>query len=1778
MSKRSLRFPSILTRHTTQPARDATVAGTGTPAAAPRRQRQGIFHGLLSMGKRRSADGLNEARLPFALEQLSVHGPCLPVMWASIRVDRGGQSNAVQRIDIDLCDEQGHIAVSFRGFSSRPWSGGRGQAERLTAGQPLPAGLSLLVPQWRVADGTSTLPRPLPTLAIGATGDRCDWLAGQHPRIAFLPSLATTIDGIAAQLEACAPFQRLIWLAPQALADAEDRRLPDHPEQSVLALFRLIKALQQLGYAQRALELQLIFTASVAARAGEQPAPEQAACHGLAGALAKEYEHWRVELIDLPADTQPLPVELPVQTLPGECLAWRDGEWFHQRLLPLALWARAGDDAAGDREGGVYVVIGGAGGIGEVWTRHMIRRCRARVVWLGRRAADDAIHGKLAALAKISRECNAPAPVYLQADATDATQLARARQQVVEQFGPIHGVVHSALVLDDRRLEQMDEAQFTACLDAKLATSLRMAQVFGPADNPALDFVLFFSSMNAFSRAAGQGNYAAGCTFADAFAAQLDQQWPCSVKVINWGYWGSVGVVADPGYRARMAEQGLDSIEPDEGMAALDRLLAGPLAQLGQVKLREPMAIAGIESGWQLACYPRDASAAPHAWAEVAQRLGPPPQHHRAAGEMDRLLLGQVFACLGELAGGGPLTEQRIAADPAVAANLEAHPFYRRWLRESLRLLAQQGHLDDEGLLLTAIPAAATLWAQWDAASDAWRQDDDLHAQLRLLETCARALPAILRGEQPATEVIFPSGSMALVEGVYRHNRIADYFNAVLGEVVADVARRHAEGDRPLRILEIGAGTGGTTAGLIDKLRPWQERIAEYCYTDVSQAFLHHAETHFAPGAPYLRTAIFDVSQACAEQGIRTDHYDLVIATNVLHATPDLRRALQHAKTALRHGGLLLLNEISERSAFTHLTFGLLEGWWRHDDAALRIEGCPGVRPERWRQLLASQGFEGTAFPAADSHHLGQQIIVAASDGVVCLPAQQGMAVAEVAPGACVEAPAPVARPVIAAGEDALSEPCRQLITDVLSKLVNLAPERLRRDVAFDRYGVDSILQISLIQALEKTTGELPRTLLFEHSTIDQLTGYLLTEHRSALAGQFAGDQSQARPAAEPPAAPTKASHGHQPRHTARRATPVSDDDRHAGAGPSATPASTIEPPAADRDVAIIGVGGRYPMAADLDRFWDNLCSGRNCVSEAPSLRWAASLTGSQPWANDRYYGGFLEQVDHFDHQLFGIADAEADTLSPELRQMLEVTWRTFEDAGYNSDAIARIQQRNGAGVGVFVGSMYHQSPWTERSLERAAIKSNVTDWQIPNRISHYFDLKGPSLAVNSACASSTTALHLACQSLLQNDCAMAIAGGVNLILDPSKYQTLKLANYLGSSDCSRGFGQGDGMIPGEGAGAVLLKPLAAALADGDRIHAVIKSSSVNHGGGKLRYSAPDTLQQARLIAETIKRAGLQPAQIDYVEAAANGSELGDPIEVAALKKVFGDERPASCALGTVKSNIGHLEAASGMSQLTKVLLQLQHGQLAPSIHAEPLNPHIRLDGSAFYLQRQASPWSAPVALVGARRPRRCLINSFGAGGSYASLVVEEHLERRARPKRRDGAQLLVFAAASRRSLLAYLETFLAWIAARPELDLADLAYSLALREHGQAHRAAVVADHPEQALARLRLLLADGPSAAGGGWISPVDGVNAGEAGIASGTPARMAETYCLGATLDASALYPEGGNRVPLPGYVFDHPSAPQPGAAVPPQPLFDRALYRRIASGELDAGQFEQLITTS
>ena len=262
------------------------------------------------------------------------------------------------------------------------------------------------------------------------------------------------------------------------------------------------------------------------------------------------------------------------------------GEWFRQELVPVREWPL--DRSNLYRTGGVYVVIGGAGGIGKAWSRFMIATYGAHLVWIGRRAEDETIRADLDALGGIG-----PRPLYIQADARDQAELQAAYEQVKATYRHIHGVIHSAIVLLDQTLAKMDEERFRAGLSAKVDVSVRLAQVF--ADEP-LDFVLFFSAVQTFLKAPGQSNYAAGCTFQDAFAHQLRQTWSCPVKILNWGYWGSVGIVKDAIYRERMAAAGIGSIEPEDGMAALHTLLNGPLPQLALVKTLQPEAIQAMEA------------------------------------------------------------------------------------------------------------------------------------------------------------------------------------------------------------------------------------------------------------------------------------------------------------------------------------------------------------------------------------------------------------------------------------------------------------------------------------------------------------------------------------------------------------------------------------------------------------------------------------------------------------------------------------------------------------------------------------------------------------------------------------------------------------------------------------------------------------------------------------------------------------------------------------------------------------------------------------------------------------------------------------------------------------------------------------------------------------------------------------------------------------------------------------------------------------------------------
>ena len=430
-----------------------------------------------------------------------------------------------------------------------------------------------------------------------------------------------------------------------------------------------------------------------------------------------------------------------------------------------------------------------------------------------------------------------------------------------------------------------------------------------------------------------------------------------------------------------------------------------------------------------------------------------------------------------------------------------------------------------------------------------------------------------------------------------------------------------------------------------------------------------------------------------------------------------------------------------------------------------------------------------------------------------------------------------------------------------------------------------------------------------------------------------------------------------------------------------------------NEEIAIIGVSGRFPNSTNVSEFWTNLKDGTDCVSKIPGNRWDHSKFCSNA-KEDGYdieckWGGVVDGVDLFDPQFFDMPLALAPLHDPNERLFLETVWNLLESAGYPRKLI---DSEYNANVGLFLGltrQEYHY--FASDSFEKAAM-SGLSHAAVANRVSHFFNFKGPSVAIDTLCSSSLTAIDRACNSLLNSECQLAVAGGINLSLHPAKYLLLTQGQMLGDDPEQRSFGQGKGYIPAEAIGAVLLKRVSDAKRDGDKIYAVIKSSNAIHGGMTNWLFSPNQTSISNLVNKTLADANVAPESIGYIEASANGSPLADKAEFDALSKSFRlySEDTAICPIGSVKSNIGHPEAASGICQLIKVVLQLQHKTIVPSIKVDAPNPKLRLAKSPFYLQNQLSQWKVRQTEQG-DLPRRALITSIGAGGSNACLVCEEY-------------------------------------------------------------------------------------------------------------------------------------------------------------------------------------------
>ncbi|HEX4390301.1 MAG TPA: type I polyketide synthase, partial [Mycobacterium sp.] len=517
---------------------------------------------------------------------------------------------------------------------------------------------------------------------------------------------------------------------------------------------------------------------------------------------------------------------------------------------------------------------------------------------------------------------------------------------------------------------------------------------------------------------------------------------------------------------------------------------------------------------------------------------------------------------------------------------------------------------------------------------------------------------------------------------------------------------------------------------------------------------------------------------------------------------------------------------------------------------------------------------------------------------------------------------------------------------------------------------------------------------------------------------------------------------------------------------------------------AIVGYAARFPGAADAAEFWDLLREGRDAVSEIPEDRWDVDeFFDADPDAPGKIVtrrAGFVDDVTGFDAPFFGISTREAKLLDPQHRLLLETAWRAVEHSGTAPTALADTN------TGVFVGLATHDylgmasGDMTFPEIE-AYMAIGTSNAAAAGRISYRLGLQGPAVAVDTACSSSLVAIHHACQALQLGECDLALAGGANAILTPATMITFSHAHMLAPDGRCKTFdAAADGYVRGEGCGVIVIKRLEDAINDGDRIRAIIRGSAINQDGASGGLTVPNGVAQQRVIAEAVKRSGLVPADVDYLEAHGTGTSLGDPIEAQAAGAVLGEGRKAGDPLliGSAKTNIGHLEAAAGIAGVIKVILSLENELLPAHLNFQTPSPHIPWDRLGLKVVQKATPWerSGEARIAG--------VSSFGFAGTNAHVILEEAPAQAAQAAAAPADEasekrfsILPVSARTPDALVQIADQYRSWMSAHPEATLADVCLTTGVGRAHFEHRAALVVNSRESATELLGALVDDRPA-----------------------------------------------------------------------------------------------------
>ena len=700
----------------------------------------------------------------------------------------------------------------------------------------------------------------------------------------------------------------------------------------------------------------------------------------------------------------------------------------------------------------------------------------------------------------------------------------------------------------------------------------------------------------------------------------------------------------------------------------------------------------------------------------------------------------------------------------------------------------------------------------------------------------------------------------------------------------------------------------------------------------------------------------------------------------------------------------------------------------------------------------------------------------------------------------------------------------KRTLSGLIAEHLKMPEHELDDETPLSEFGFDSITMTSFSHLLNQRYGlNLNATVLYEAPTIAALAGYL----RQAQPGLMAS--LAATSGLQPPETESVASGVPSPAVSKEGDTHIRPTSAHASY-PNNEP------------IAIIGMSGCFPLSNDIDALWENLLAGRDCIRELPPERWGGNPSPALKHA------GVIDGLEFFDPLFFGISPREAKSLDPYQRLLMQTVYNVIEEAGYS---VGSLSGSNTALLVATYSSGYRQlQALAGEPVESYSITSIVSSMG-PNRMSHWLNWHGPSEPIETACSSSLVGIHRAVQLLRNGECDQAVVGGVNALVTMDMHESLTLAGFLSPTGKCRAFSANvDGYVRSEGAGMLFLKPLAAAERDGDHIYGLIKGSGVNHGGRSSSLTTPNAKAQTDLIERTLRHSGITPDTISYIEAHATGTPVGDPIECKALKDAFTalDDGKINlshrCGLGSIKSNIGHLEVAAGVAGVIKVLLQLRHRKLVPSINSQPCNPKIDFANSPFYVVTETQDWIAPKDQDGRNLPLRACVNSFGFGGVNAHVILEEYVSEQDNKSLPECAEPVVLVLSARNEERLRLRAQqLCQVMREGAVDLRALAYTLQVGRDAMKARLAIVVNSQDEAIQKLLSFVSNGRDENNGYYnllksLSTHAEKDRVIPAYPSDIPAlsRLAQSWIQGEMIDWVVLYPgKKPRRLSLPTYPF-------------------------------------------